>query len=900
MSSDTGLIIQVSGPSMLGSTRDTERVKTKIERSKTACLQCRSRRSKCGAIPPGPCPYCIKARLPCKWPSEEDRPKRGRRPKRQRESESYDKVLDVRTTSTSPRRCGRSETSTGSSVVGGIRSAATFNYANPYHNTTQPSDAGVAATKTTGNRISETTPLPHTSNLPAGLSRPQGEDTIYRDLFDLFATLPISPSSHNAELGPAVHGLQYNFDRPPVSEVSELNLVGGDLGQADTQQASVPIASNSNGVLPTDTRAPVPTGSLNQWRRSHQPSTWNAGDVFSTWSQDSQNKTMTPMPENDIGPHPWAFTPAPSQPAQTLYQMEFDSQGFPSEAIIQQLLDVFYVHFSCQFPFITLEGLEYQFVHGRRSLFLFYAIAAVSARFSTHPEIALPHLQPHTYGQVFYEKAISLVGSSMGVPSRENIFAFVLLTLAAFGNDSEVQVGILAGIAVRLTLQMDLHLKPSNDSKTSEKDCRINRLLFWSVLMLDYTLCFGERRATTIMPDAVTQDLPSEADLHPLPAQQEGVQSNTDEEPEEKLRSPFPYAAQTMFALGALHNLLLAKGTNDNEEQTAAETKLELDAAWEKIARQYDALPLDMIWTAGNLQWHYRAHSGPMYLSLHLWNYTIQAFRYLADTPRSNGEYAPSGKADQQVPLMSIQAESWLHCARFIGEILVLADVIDPNLYLAIPLVSHCFYEAVCCFAKDKEIGNGMSTVPRTSTSQTPSSPNSTSAVLSENGSPQTLRKEQSRKLFAVITVENIATIKQGLNKQAIYWQSGIRRVQGQLDKRLASVSFFDAMGVSERLANTFSLPNNSHLKGWLGSRLGDRSRVVAHEMPLPHAHRQTAYRNHVPSTLSSADKSLAHNEGGHQDILSDHLRDPHQSYLGACEDGRGEYPASHSLDDPR
>ncbi len=89
---------------------------------------------------------------------------------------------------------------------------------------------------------------------------------------------------------------------------------------------------------------------------------------------------------------------------------------------------------------------------------VFSSLRSFTDRFSVHPDIALPHLQPHTYGQVFYNQAMSLVGLNLGVPSRETILAFALLSLAAFGHGSDLQVRMSSGIAVRLCMEMGLHL----------------------------------------------------------------------------------------------------------------------------------------------------------------------------------------------------------------------------------------------------------------------------------------------------------------------------------------------------------------------------------------------------------------------------------------------------------
>jgi hypothetical protein len=118
---------------------------------------------------------------------------------------------------------------------------------------------------------------------------------------------------------------------------------------------------------------------------------------------------------------------------------------------MHHLLDVFFIHFGCQFPFLDQTELEAQVDAGTGSAFLFNAIAGIAARFvppklvkvirgqliarfSSHPSIAVPGLQPHAYGNVFNDRAKVLLGSMLGVPSRETIIAFVLMSHISFAN----------------------------------------------------------------------------------------------------------------------------------------------------------------------------------------------------------------------------------------------------------------------------------------------------------------------------------------------------------------------------------------------------------------------------------------------------------------------------------
>ena len=55
-------------------------------------------------------------------------------------------------------------------------------------------------------------------------------------------------------------------------------------------------------------------------------------------------------------------------------------------------------------------------------------------RFSNHPSIALPDLQPYEYGNVFFEVAKDLLGSMLAVPLRDNVIALLLLSHLGFAN----------------------------------------------------------------------------------------------------------------------------------------------------------------------------------------------------------------------------------------------------------------------------------------------------------------------------------------------------------------------------------------------------------------------------------------------------------------------------------
>ena len=137
---------------------------------------------------------------------------------------------------------------------------------------------------------------------------------------------------------------------------------------------------------------------------------------------------------------------------------------------------------------------------------------------------------------------------------------------------------MFTGMAVRMAIDLGLHLDPSDASSISAEENRLNCLAFWSVLIMDYALSFGTGRQTTFRYEEITRRLPTEEDVHP---------SN-----EPATRSPFVFAARQMLTYGPLINLL--NGPVDDP----TEVEKDISAARGVAIAEYHNLPADMQWSA--------------------------------------------------------------------------------------------------------------------------------------------------------------------------------------------------------------------------------------------------------------------------------------------------------------
>lgn len=310
---------------------------------------------------------------------------------------------------------------------------------------------------------------------------------------------------------------------------------------------------------------------------------------------------------------------------------------------------------------------------------------------------------------MFYTRAKALLGSMLGIPSRETVAAFVLLAHMGFAADSECEVWMMTGLAVRMSIDCGLHMTPPQDSSMSADDRRLNRLVFWSVLLMDYALSFGVGRQTAFRPDDITQTLPTDEDLNPASA----CTPTAADTP----RSPFLFATKMMLSYGPLINMLNRGRGGDRD----------VNAARAAAIREYNRLPADMQWNVGNLQRHSRNNQGSIFLHLHLWMHTIIVswqFRVRKLTFQASGYLTGSNLLRRQAmdkpvkagqaglrsgavtPNTATTSSLWRNSARTIGDILVLSDIINPYAYFALPFVNQAFFVAGCCYVKGTLLGS--------------------------------------------------------------------------------------------------------------------------------------------------------------------------------------------------
>lgn len=164
--------------------------------------------------------------------------------------------------------------------------------------------------------------------------------------------------------------------------------------------------------------------------------------------------------------------------------------------------------------------------------------------------------------------------------------------------------------------------------------------------------------------------------------------------------------------------------------------------------------------------------------------HTLLCSRYLHQPGKeveNISSFGPTGKTDRAT-LQSIQAGSWLHCARFVADMLVLADVIDPKLYLTTPSLAYCFSSAARCFIDGRWLlGDASHRLIATDLGARLTDDANLHLAAMSAPNDTSRQNDKSSALFRAIALDNIKILKHGLAKQVTFWR-GLSHVLSKLE----------------------------------------------------------------------------------------------------------------------
>ena len=450
--------------------------------------------------------------------------------------------------------------------------------------------------------------------------------------------------------------------------------------------------------------------------------------------------------------------------------MLFEGDGSIKKDILSHLVSLFATHLSCLFPFLDDKFLS-RLASSAGPSFLLNAVAAVAARFSTHPAIATPGAQPSDYGHPFFAQAKVMLGSMLSVPTRSTAAALALLAMVGAANDSESEVWMLMGMAVRMSQDLGLHLDSAADTQTTAEDRRCDRVLFWSIFVLDCALSFGVGRPVSTDVDSITQALPTNDDMSES--------------------SPFCAIASLFVRFARVNDALNSpQGSNPKDLDT---TLTLVDG----FVSEYAQIPPALEWNGRNMRYQAKAENSCAYLWLHLWFHALLAsIESHAEERREcapHGTFAPGSKRQRPGD-----------ATRTICEIVNLADMSDLPAYCCIPLLNQPLFIAAsyCTTSIEKERYVQ----------------NSTESAAQPIG-------VCDAKIFIHENNKRIDTLQSALKLQAMYW-SGINWILGSLEQRMQGsvATEVDLERITEQSPNSVTLPDAGLLRSMTEQEADEKS----------------------------------------------------------------------------
>lgn len=191
-------------------------------------------------------------------------------------------------------------------------------------------------------------------------------------------------------------------------------------------------------------------------------------------------------------------------------------------------------------------------------------------------------MEPSEYGDPFIDQAKAMIGSVMAIPVRETVIGFVLLTYGTSWKGVATEFWMLSGLAIRLAIDMGLHLvslrhisaRPDDkapETGITDEEAKKDRLVFWTVMMLDFVVSLGVGRSTMIAPQTITQFPPFMDDTLP--------------------GSPLVQLGRLVYPMAQINNAL------NTEQGAALHSAPSIEFLKNQIVAMYASLPASATWS---------------------------------------------------------------------------------------------------------------------------------------------------------------------------------------------------------------------------------------------------------------------------------------------------------------
>lgn len=510
----------------------------------------------------------------------------------------------------------------------------------------------------------------------------------------------------------------------------------------------------------------------------------------------------------------------------------------PVHQLILDLIDTFFVHLGCNYPFLRRDKFPRMVKEKRIEPILVDAVCALAARFSDNPSLnrlASARQSKADNGHFFAQRAKSAIVDTFPCPSVPAVQACLLLAYEGFGADQDSALWMYLGCAIRMAIDLGLHKKdgvkfqgekdawysrsytrkpsdqdsdqPKNGdeggtlSREEQKELEQERIdTLWTVFILDRVISSGTGRPVTFRDDELELGKPKISSY---------AKSGWPD--------PFPSLVEIISLYGVVSDVLnkVIKPKDLTEERMGKLVELERE-----LTRLHQKQHAKLRFDAANFQQHVKLGQGTTFILLHLW---FHAMIIVLHQPTL---LAPLINIDQASELAPHSRELSMSSAKTIADILAFANLIDAKSFTGNPFTSQPIYIAACAFLVESEKTNASQPPSR---SPTPTAEPGGFAVPrapgTKNGSRSMSKPLKRHFLLASAANQNYQACYKALQYMHTYW-GGIRYILTALDQK--SEGIWDCETYTREEYESTKLPRRS------GSIQRYITKVEQHPSPTP------------------------------------------------------------------
>lgn len=367
------------------------------------------------------------------------------------------------------------------------------------------------------------------------------------------------------------------------------------------------------------------------------------------------------------------------------------AESLPSKEIQEHLAEVYFDYvYGQSYPLLHKPSFMRKLAAGKVPPVLMLAMCAISARFSTHPQLRTEpcFLRGDNWGERAREIALKRYDS----PNITILIVYLLLGLHEFGTCQGGRSWMFGGMAQRMAYALQLHKETEYDPLVSEADRKplsatdreIRRRTMWSCFLMDRFNSSGTDRPLFVHEQYIEVQLPVKEHLylHEIHAPTENLEGNVPNPvpPDSgQLANPrdnmgvSAYTIRLVCIWGKLIKYMNLGGKEREAEPMWSSQSIH--HAIKKEAKEFrDALPEMLVYTPENLKSHAIGKTANSFLYLHILWQQIMLFMHRFALPSTAGSRPPK---DMPHDFLTESARSALDAANQIS--ILINEAMDHN-----------------------------------------------------------------------------------------------------------------------------------------------------------------------------------------------------------------------------